>query len=106
LVFQPHRYTRTQHLFTEFVTVLREADVVCIVDIYPAGETPLPGVTAAALAAAVQAAGHPAVQAVGALDAALPAVAAQLRPGDVLLTVGAGNVWQLGERFLQDAQVC
>ncbi|AEP11399.1 UDP-N-acetylmuramate--L-alanine ligase [Chloracidobacterium thermophilum] len=106
LVFQPHRYTRTQHLFAEFVTVLREADVVCIVDIYPAGETPLPGVTAAALAAAVQAAGHPAVQAVGALDAALPAVAAQLRPGDVLLTVGAGNVWQLGERFLQDAQVC
>jgi UDP-N-acetylmuramate--alanine ligase len=43
------------------------------------------------------------VQAVGALDEALPAVAAQLRPGDVLLTVGAGNVWQLGERFLQDA---
>jgi len=103
LVFQPHRYTRTQHLFTEFVTVLREADVVCIVDIYPAGEAPLPGVTAAALAAAVHAAGHPAVYAVGALDTALPAVAAQLRPGDVMLTVGAGNVWQLGERFLQDA---
>jgi len=103
LVFQPHRYTRTQHLFTEFVTVLREADVVCIVDIYSAGEAPLPGVTAAALAAAVHAAGHPAVYAVGALDTALPAVAAQLRPGDVMLTVGAGNVWQLGERFLQDA---
>jgi UDP-N-acetylmuramate--alanine ligase len=103
LVFQPHRYTRTQHLFTEFVTVLREADVVCIVDIYSAGEAPLPGVTSAALAAAVQAAGHPAVYAVGALDTALPAVAAQLRPGDVMLTVGAGNVWQLGERFLQDA---
>ncbi len=103
LVFQPHRYTRTQHLFTEFVTVLREADVVCIVDIYSAGEAPLPGVTSAALAAAVHAAGHPAVYAVGALDTALPAVAAQLRPGDVMLTVGAGNVWQLGERFLQDA---
>lgn len=103
LVFQPHRYSRTQHLFAEFVTVLREADVVCLTDIYPAGEMPIAGVTSAALAAAVQATGHPSVYAVGNLEAALPAVTAQLRSGDMLLTVGAGNVWQLGERFLNDA---
>ncbi len=105
LVFQPHRYSRTQYLFGEFVAVLGEADVVCIVDIYAAGEAPVNGVTAAALAAAVQNAGHPATYYVGSLEEALPAVVALTQPGDLLLTVGAGNVWQLGERFLEYAEV-
>ncbi|MFQ3580919.1 MAG: UDP-N-acetylmuramate--L-alanine ligase [Chloracidobacterium sp.] len=105
LVFQPHRYSRTQCLFGEFVTALCGADVVCIVEVYAAGEAPITGVTGSALAAAVQAAGHRAAYDVGALDEALPAVAALLRPGDVLLTVGAGNVWQIGKRFLEHAEV-
>lgn len=105
LVFQPHRYSRTQHLFADFVTVLGGADVVCIVDVYAAGEAPLAGVTSAALAAAVRAAGHPAAHYVGSVEEAAPAVIALTRPGDLLLTVGAGDVWRLGERFLAYAEV-
>lgn len=105
LVFQPHRYSRTRHLFADFVTALGGADVACIVDVYAAGEAPITGVTSAALAAALQAAGHPATYYVGDLEAALPAVVALTRPGDVLLTVGAGDVWRLGERFLGHAEV-
>jgi UDP-N-acetylmuramate--alanine ligase len=99
-VFQPHRYSRTKALFDDFVTAFYQADLVVVMDIYAAGEEPLAGVSAAALAAGIRDHGHRAC--VHAADR--PAVLAHLRtvvqPGDLVITLGAGNVWQVGEEFL------
>ena len=99
-VFQPHRYSRTKALFDDFVTAFYQADHVVVMDIYAAGEEPLAGVSAAALAAGIRDHGHRAC--VHAADR--PAVLAHLRtvvqPGDLVITLGAGNVWQVGEEFL------
>ncbi len=105
LAFQPHRYSRTQLLLADFVTALGKADVVCLADIYAAGEAAIPGVTSEALTAALQAAGHEAAHYVGGVDEALPRLLPLVRPGDLLLTAGAGNIWRIGERFLEHAEV-
>jgi UDP-N-acetylmuramate--alanine ligase len=99
-VFQPHRYSRTKALFDDFVTAFYQADHVVVMDIYAAGEEPLAGVSAAVLAAGIRDHGHRSC--VHAADR--PAVLAHLRtvvqPGDMVITLGAGNVWQVGEDFL------
>ncbi len=104
-VFQPHRYTRTQHLRAEFATAFADADVVLVMDIYPAGERPIPGVTAEDLAEAIRAAGHPDVTWVGHDK---PQVVEHLlrvvRPGDLVLTLGAGDVGQIGPELLRRLQ--
>ncbi|HNU10221.1 MAG TPA: UDP-N-acetylmuramate--L-alanine ligase [Rubrivivax sp.] len=91
LAFQPHRYTRTRDCFADFVRVLAQADVVWLTEVYPAGEAPIAGADAAALAQALGAAGV-AVQFVPALSDLTAALALQLRGGDVLLTMGAGSI--------------
>jgi UDP-N-acetylmuramate--alanine ligase len=103
-VFQPHRYSRTKALFDDFVTAFYQADLLVVMDVYAAGEEPIAGVSAAALAAGIRDHGHRAC--VHAADR--PAVLAHLRnvvqPGDMVITLGAGNVWQVGEEFLAGAQ--
>jgi UDP-N-acetylmuramate--alanine ligase len=97
-LFQPHRYTRTKLLGEEFGDCARDADLFLLLDIYPAGENPLPGVTSDWLAQKI--ADH------GATARRLPTARGPaalndiLRPGDVLLTLGAGDVWKWGEAFL------
>jgi UDP-N-acetylmuramate--alanine ligase len=100
-LFQPHRYTRTEHQMGEFARSFYAADVVLITDIYAASEDPIPGVTAEALAASVGAYGHKHVEYAGALDAAVDRVLALARPGDLVLTLGAGNVHRAGEEILR-----
>jgi len=100
VVFQPHRYTRTERLLPEFGETLAKADVVVLCDIYPAGEDPIPGVTVDAVAAAVQAAGGPAPIIVRALDDAPAAVAALAAPGDLVITLGAGSIGTVGPKVL------
>ncbi|GIU79394.1 MAG: UDP-N-acetylmuramate--L-alanine ligase [Bryobacteraceae bacterium] len=100
VLFQPHRYTRTQLLFDEFVHAFGDADIVWITDIYAASEPPLEGVTAEALARAIAAAGHRGVRYAGALDDAVRAAAAELREGDLLVTLGAGDVTRAGPAVL------
>ena len=99
-VFQPHRYTRTRALFDEFVTAFYQADHLVVMDVYAAGEEPIPGVSASDLAKGISGHGHRSC--VYAADR--PAVLAHLRgavqPGDMVITLGAGNVWQVGEEFL------
>jgi len=99
-VFQPHRYSRTKALFDDFVTAFYQADHLVVMDVYAAGEDPIPGVSAADLAAGISGHGHRSC--VYAADR--PAVLAHLReavqPGDMVITLGAGNVWQVGEEFL------
>ncbi len=95
--FQPHRYTRTRDLFDNFARCFYGADVLLVLDIYAASETPDPAVSAERLAEAIRAHGHRRVEYVGAPAAAKARLAELLTAGDVLFTMGAGDVWKLGE---------
>jgi UDP-N-acetylmuramate--alanine ligase len=95
-VFQPHRYTRTAALLEEFGRSFFLADVVVVTDVYPAGEDPIAGVDAAAVAASLRRNGHPAVELVRRLDDVPKALGRLVEDGDVVLTLGAGNVRSVG----------
>jgi len=99
-VFQPHLFSRTRTFATAFATALGVADVVVVLPIYPARETPLPGVTHRLVSDALIAAGHSAVEVCDSFDDALQRLETILRPNDLFLTLGAGNVVRLGERWL------
>ncbi len=100
VVFQPHRYSRTGQLMAEFGPALAEADEVVLTDIYAAGEAPIPGVTIDALVEAVRKAARCPVHLVRRLDD-LPAEVAMLsRPGDLVVTLGAGSIGTVGDRIL------
>jgi UDP-N-acetylmuramate--alanine ligase len=101
VLFQPHRYTRTQALWDDFCASFGDADVLRLVDVYPASEDPIPGVTAEALAAAIAARGHADAAWAGDVRAAGERLAKDVREGDVVLTLGAGNVWTAGEELLR-----
>lgn len=103
-IFQPHRYTRTHHLMDDFARSFNQADAVYLLDIYAASEKPIEGVTAQALAERMHAFGHRHVHYVGTIDAAVAAVAAESRAGDCVITLGAGNVWQAGEKLLKQKE--
>jgi UDP-N-acetylmuramate--alanine ligase len=92
VLFQPHRYTRTQHLWEEFSRAFNQADVLVLTDIYPAHEPPIPGVTSEALAAAIRDAGHKQVVYLSNLHQGIEYLLAEARPGDAVFTIGAGNV--------------
>ncbi len=101
-VFQPHRYTRTLLLRQEFLTAFNEADVLFVMDIYPAGEPPIPGVSSEDLAAGIRAHGHRDVTYVGSDRAAtLDRLVGIVRRGDLVLTLGAGDVGQLGPELVR-----
>jgi UDP-N-acetylmuramate--alanine ligase len=100
-IFQPHRYSRTMHLMDDFARAFHGADHVYLLDIYAASEKPIDGVTAEALAERMASFGHRSVHYTGTIDAAVEAVAANAESGDAVLTLGAGNVWQAGDRLLQ-----
>jgi UDP-N-acetylmuramate--alanine ligase len=102
VVFQPHRYTRTQLLFDEFATAFHQADVVWVTEIYAAGEDKIPGVEGRSLADAIRAHGQREVRFAADLDALPAALAATLAPGDLVLTLGAGSVSGLGPRLLSE----
>lgn len=97
VVFQPHRYSRTFDLLDEFSGAFRDADTVVVLPIYAASEEAIPGVTAERLAERIE---GPEVQFAGDFAAAIAAVAAQAKKGDLILTLGAGSVSQLGPQIL------
>ena len=104
VLFQPHRYTRTQHLWDEFCRAFHLADVLLLADVYPAGEEPVEGITSAALAEAIARRGHRHVLYAGDLKAAGERLCAEVREGDVVLTRGAGSVWNAGDEVLRRRQ--
>lgn len=93
-LFQPHRYSRTSLLRREFPAAFDAADLTYVMDIYAAGEKPLPGVTSKLILDGLKKRGLKAEKFPGAME-----VAKNLRAGDVLITVGAGDVWKLGEEI-------
>ena len=100
VLFQPHRYTRTHLLMDDFARSFHQADAVFLTDIYAASEEPIEGVTAELLAERIREHGHRAVSYEGPLEKAAEAVAAAARPGDLILTLGAGSVSQAGAAIL------
>jgi UDP-N-acetylmuramate--alanine ligase len=97
VVFQPHRYSRTHDLIEEFGGAFQDAETVIMLPIYAASEDPIPGVTAESLASRIK---GPRVQYVPDFAAAVAAVAAEAREGDLILTLGAGSVSQLAPQIL------
>ena len=102
VVFQPHRYTRTQHLLKEFFTSFNQADAAIIMEIYSAGEPPIPGVSGTAIYEGIKKHGHKDVTFIADKAEVAGHCAAVLKPGDVLLTLGAGDVWKIGEQILEN----
>lgn len=99
LVFQPHRYTRTRDLMDDFANVLGQADVLVLLEVYAAGETMIPGADARAMARAVRSRGGVEPVFVETLEE-LPGVLADLlEPGDLLLTMGAGDIGAMAARL-------
>jgi UDP-N-acetylmuramate--alanine ligase len=101
VVFQPHRYSRTQKLFDEFTRAFYQSDILLVMPIYPAGEKMIPGVTASKLVESIRAHGHKDVIFIGGVDECLTYLDELTKPGDLILTLGAGNVFKAGEAFLE-----
>ena len=101
VLFQPHRYTRTQALFEDFTTAFYQSDVLIVTEIYAASEPVIPGVHAEKLTTAIQKHGHGNVRYIPDHLALVPSLAEEVREGDVVLTLGAGNIWQTGEALLE-----
>jgi UDP-N-acetylmuramate--alanine ligase len=100
VLFQPHRFTRTQHLWGEFCRAFNQADVLVLTDIYAASETPIPDVTSEALAHAIRNAGHRNVHYFRSMQEGIEFLLRQANPGDAILTIGAGNVSRASNEFL------
>jgi UDP-N-acetylmuramate--alanine ligase len=101
VIFQPHRYTRTQDLKDEFATAFGDADTLFVLDIYAASEQPISGITGETLARHIAAKGRRAAMYTSSFADAATAAAEVARPGDLVLTLGAGNVSQLGPQILE-----
>jgi UDP-N-acetylmuramate--alanine ligase len=102
VVFQPHRYTRTQALFSEFTRSFYQSDVLLVLPIYPAGEDVIEGVDGHDLCEEIIAHGHKEVTCIDSIEGAVVALKEILTSGDLLLTLGAGDVWTVGEAILKD----
>ena len=101
VLFQPHRYSRTHGLLREFSTAFYDADLLYVTEIYAAGEAPIEGVSAATLIDSIQAHGQKQVFPAPELQKIAALVTPVLEPGDVVLSLGAGSIWQVGEQILK-----
>lgn len=102
VAFQPHRFTRTQALFGDFCKVFDKVDLLFLTEIYAASENPIPGVSGQSLAQGVRQVSSVDVRYCQDLDTLARDVRAELKPGDVLFTLGAGTITRVGPRFLTD----
>ncbi len=100
VMFQPHRYTRTQGLFKEFCTAFHDADILILTEIYPASETPIEGVTAENLLIGIREHGQRQVYLAAGVDDLAGMVLPLLEDGDIVLSLGAGDILRAGEQLL------
>lgn len=101
VVFQPHRYTRTQHLLEEFFTAFNQADKLIVTDIYAAGEKPISGISGRALYEGIKSHGHKDVTYIAEKNKLADHLTTVLKRGDLMITLGAGDVWKVGEEVLE-----
>ncbi len=101
VAFQPHRYTRTRAVFDRFVISFNEADVLVVTSIYSAGESPINGVTGEGLAQGIKDHGHKEVIFCQKEEDVLSTILSVARPGDLVMTLGAGNINRVGDRLLE-----
>jgi len=101
VVFQPHRFSRVESLFDDFTTAFNQADRLIMTEIYPAGEKPVEGINGRVLFEAVKSHGHHEVEFVPDFDVLAQEVARELTPGDVVVTLGAGSITQIGDQILR-----
>jgi len=101
VIFQPHRYTRTRDLFDEFLSAFEGADRLVLTDIYPAGEDPIAGATGEALYQAIKRKGHLEVEFIADKNQIVEQVTAKLNSGDVALTLGAGDIYKIGDQLVE-----
>jgi UDP-N-acetylmuramate--alanine ligase len=99
VVFQPHRYTRTQFLLQDFYTAFNEADVLILLDIYAASETPIAGISSQRLYEGIKEHGHRQIYYLPERDHVLPLLRQLMQEHDILMTLGAGDVWQISRAF-------
>ncbi len=101
VIFQPHRYSRTNALFDEFTRAFYQSDVLILLPIYAASEVAIEGVNSETLAMGIRTHGHKDVSFVANPDACLKMLLERIAPGDLVLTLGAGNVYTLGDKLLE-----
>lgn len=101
VAFQPHRYTRTHHLFGELTRAFKRADVLLVTDVYAAGEPPIEGADSASLVRAIRAQGHRDVTHVKERADLAQQLLERTRPGDIVITLGAGSITRTGPELLQ-----
>jgi UDP-N-acetylmuramate--alanine ligase len=101
VVFQPHRYTRTQLLLQEFGRAFFDADLLFLADIYAASEDPIPGVNSELLARTIREHGHKSVTCISDKERLTDAVASSIQSGDLVLTLGAGDVTSWNEEIVE-----
>jgi UDP-N-acetylmuramate--alanine ligase len=104
VIFQPHRFSRTQILFKDFLTAFYQADHLILTDIYPAGEKLIEGISAAELFQGVKDHGHKSAVFCPNVEEIMSHLLSELKPSDVVLTLGAGDVWKVGCELLQRLQ--
>ena len=102
-VFQPHRYTRTKALFNEFLTAFSGTDTLIMTDIYPASEEAIEGINAISLCEGIRECGQTDVIYLPGFDEIVDYLFLTAKPSDTIITLGAGNVWKIGEEFLRRA---
>ncbi len=99
--FQPHRYTRTSELFDDFVTAFYDADILILTDVYPAGEQPIEGATSERLASEICRHGQKDVTHIANRELIPEHLAGVVKKGDIVITLGAGSIWQQGEALVK-----
>lgn len=99
-VFQPHRYSRTQLLLKEFCSAFNDADCLVVTGIHPGGEDPIEGVSGSQIAEGVKNFGHKSAEYIEDRKKTQDRLLEIVQPGDVVITLGAGNIWELGKDFL------
>ena len=103
MVYQPHRFTRTRDLYDDFVRVLSEVDLLVLLDVYPAGEAPIAGAEGRSLAASLRQRGKVDPLFVPRIEEVESVLTDVLRPGDLLLTQGAGDIGSIAQRLAKNA---
>jgi len=101
VIFQPHRFSRTRDLFDDFLTAFEGADRLVLTEVYAAGENPIEGVTSEALYQGIKRKGHMEVEFIPDKGQIVEQLAGKLNPGDIVLTLGAGDIYKVGEALVE-----